>query len=174
MIQHKVWIICSNKPQVLANRFSYNWPKGLNQICFRERDSSLPFWVAWLSFTLPLPRRKADGRYSHNFQWDPVGLTQTFSSALTQFTLSPFTARWTFYYCIPLLVKSLHWLLMPRLFSLTLMDLHPDPNLPLQKELFFSASHTSSTEPIYFCLAVFLSCFLTQFLLPFYFLSWIH
>lgn len=42
--------------------FPYNWPKGLNQIHPRERDSSTSFWAPWLSFTTTTATVEADGK----------------------------------------------------------------------------------------------------------------
>ena len=62
--------------------------------------------------------------------------------APTQFTLAPASDMWILYYYIALLVKSLHWLLTTKLFRLTITDLHPDSNLPLQDFLLFSSTES--------------------------------
>ena len=59
-----------------------------------------------------------------------------------QFTLAPASDMWILYYYIALLVKSLHWLLTTKLFRLTITDLHPDSNLPLQDFLLFSSTES--------------------------------
>lgn len=74
--------------------------------------------------------------------------------APTQFTLALASDMWIFYYCIALLVKSVLSLLTTKLFRLTITDLHPDSNLPLQEFLLFSSTEswdsTSSRQPAYF------------------------